>query len=189
MNLYTLSNPADWDRAQWYGTLFGFDPSGKGPPMMGLMFRDNNAGCDVFRSMRTHVGTSDKAGLIRVSIVEGDIEGQDPGYSVVIGLEQDKAFSMDKGSGNRYVAYMSRCHRMNPAPGSPHLPKFKEEFRKHGQFRFVPVGGSASSPRPVMELAIEKYSVHLRHADELTQQDPDHCVLGKPWVSPPERPQ
>ena len=62
---------------------------------------------------------------------------------------------------------MSRYLRVNPPPGSPNLPRFKQEFRKHQHFKFVPVLGTQSAPAPAFDFAIEKYRIGLKQADAL----------------------
>ena len=191
MSVYSLCDPALWDKARWSGTMFAHDPSGIGPPLMGLSFKDVDAGKEIFRSFRNHVGLNDKAGLIRVSIVEGDIKGMEPGYSVVVGWEPNKAVGAERAAGvagSRYVLCITRTNRMNPAPGSTLLQKFKEEFAKHGQFKFMPAGGTEQRPVPIFELAIEKYTVNFKRTDSLTRQDIEHCVFGEDWISPDIKP-
>lgn len=192
MNVYTLCDPAIWDQAQWFGAMFAHDQSGNGPPLMGLMFRDVEAGKEVFRSFRRHVGINDKAGLIRISIVEGDIPGEKPGYSVVVGWDPDKAVQAERArgdSGSRSVAFVTRHHRMNPAPGSSFLPRFKEGFDKHRQFVFMPTAGTPARPEPLFELGIEKYAVTFKRAESITRQDFEHAIINDgDWISPDVNP-
>jgi hypothetical protein len=69
---------------------------------------------------------------------------------------------------------ISRMQRMLPANGSPHLARFKEEFRKHGRYSMIPVSAECV---PDFELAIEKRKVHFRKAGEIQRGDLDSAVL------------
>jgi hypothetical protein len=68
---------------------------------------------------------------------------------------------------------ISRLNRMNPAPGSRNLEKFKEEFRRFGCCRLVPAVAEEEGVRVLQDPHIIKREIVFRHADEITPDDPD----------------
>ncbi len=61
------------------------DPDHIKPPIMGLVFSgDIEAGKTIFSDWLKRLGRRDAYGELRISIIEGDIPGLEPGYSVHI---------------------------------------------------------------------------------------------------------
>src|SRR5687767_2257333 len=73
-----------WDTARWRGVAYvGAEPPT--PPLLLLVFENREAASAIFRGWHQLVGGAvDKQELIRLSIIEGDIAGQGPGYTVHI---------------------------------------------------------------------------------------------------------
>jgi hypothetical protein len=72
-----------WNAAGWNGTSF-LTPSNS-PPGMALIFRDAPAACRIFEGLRERLGATDRYEELQVSIIEGPIQGQSPGYTVYVG--------------------------------------------------------------------------------------------------------
>ena len=116
-----------WERAHWKAVAFGLDPT-----IMVLLFEDVRAGELIFRDLHQRFGPIDRFNEIRVAIVEGDIPGLFPGYSVTIGPNLDgmadraraEGRTIDTASGFDIV----RVCRMNPTPESRNLDEFKKAF-------------------------------------------------------------
>src|SRR5262249_5028776 len=123
-------DPEKWDRAQWKGTAFITSPDPGIPPCLGLVFLDEKLGREIFKHWRQRLGDEDSYDELRVAIIEGDIPGEAPGYSVHISSEplhtQKRLQAEGKGLDVEYSVVTSRIHRMNPVPGpgSPHLERF-----------------------------------------------------------------
>src|SRR6516225_1197680 len=79
---------------------------------------------------------------LRVSIIEGDIPGQGPGYSVHVGLDAQALFERYKKMGfatdRDLLVAPGEISRQN-VPNSPQLAAFREEYRIWKTYFLVPV--------------------------------------------------
>jgi hypothetical protein len=182
-----LSMPIDiplWDKARWRGTFF--HTGGGLPPMLGLAFRDKASAQKIFKGWRVRYGDSDEFEELRVSIIEGDIPGEEAGYTVHIGPDPDNTIKRYKAAGLQFfnadngILTASRINRMNPDPGSVNLERFKAAFHEHKSYHLVPA--LLDENNTVTEfgvgLGIHKGIIHFRHVSEiLTSNDWDSVVL------------
>jgi hypothetical protein len=170
-----------WDKANWKAVLFMAFPDIA--PAMGIFFTDEAAGKKIFQDLRAKFGQADTHNLIRVTIIEGSIPGKKPGYSVYVGPDfgniTAKATADGEDLTNKLTFSVGRYHRMNPLPGSPYLPRFKQEYKKHQHFALIPAFGAIEKPEPCLELAILKTQVHFRLVEDLTGNDVESVVLQK----------
>jgi hypothetical protein len=155
------------------------------PPGIALLFKNENAGRRIFAGLIKRLGKKDTDDLLRVSIIEGDIPGEDPGYTVYIGVDMINYEAWVKrttGSdlSSEFVGLVSRCNRMNPAPNSPYLAGFKASYAKHKTFRLMPAFGQPPQPTPIFDLAIEKKQVNFLRVEDLNNVDLESVVLQKP---------
>jgi hypothetical protein len=81
---------------------------------------------------------------------------------------------------------MSRLNRMHPSPGSqPMLPRFKEEFAKHGEYLLAPVTRRGDGQLWFdVELGIVKHKIHFRHVGEIANNDIDAVVKPAELIRP-----
>src|SRR5450432_3844756 len=84
-----------WDLAMWRATAFLRDPEGINAPVLGIVFTDIAAGREIFENWTKRLGNVDQHEELRISIVEGEILGEGPGYSVHI--SSDPSRLMDAG--------------------------------------------------------------------------------------------
>lgn len=191
-----LSFPVDpdlWDRANWRATVFMFSHSGgpptlqsmNVPPILGLGFADEDAARQIFLDWRERYGSRDEFEELRVSIVEGEIPGRPPGYSVLVGADPKNLFRRYQQLGimtdGDFLAISSRINRMN-APNSPKLQTFKEAYQKFGAYFLAPVlvdEGGTKILKPILDMKILKGEIHFRHVSDIGDHDPDMVVLGK----------
>jgi hypothetical protein len=167
-----------WNAAGWKGTVFVHDPSGKREPMIGIQFENIESGKQIFAQWVRRLGKIDRFEELRISIVEGEILGEGPGYSVHISSDPGHTIKRAASEGKQIsadlTAVVGRIHRMVPEPGSPHLPRFKREFQQHGKYFFIPV---SSAGELLLDYAIGKTEIHLRQASEITANDVDSVVF------------
>lgn len=86
-----------WDRARWSGAILMWAP--EKPPVLGLAFQNESAGRKIFEEWRSRYGERDVYEELRVAIVEGDIPGADPGYSIHIGTDPEAAVRRFRAAG------------------------------------------------------------------------------------------
>ncbi|MCA9110529.1 MAG: hypothetical protein KDA52_11300 [Planctomycetaceae bacterium] len=184
-----------WADAQWCATTFQWHPMSEAPPLMGLVFENEEAGLDIFRSIEDSMNHEDRFEEIRISIIEGAVSGQEhrPGYSVHLcadpeALEAHATF--DEFVVDRtIVPFLGQWNRHYPIPGQPSLlAKFKEEFEKHQEFMLAPTVLKDDGNRyMVPELGIIKNLIHFRQLSDITTpDDPDAAALMLPeFIIPP----
>jgi hypothetical protein len=180
-----VSSPIDvdtWNDAVWAGTAYFHDPSGKELPALGLVFRNEAAGRRIFIEWRSQFGKSDVSEYLRIAIIEGDVPGEGPGYFVHVGAEPDVVLVRAKVAGiedtsKLLMSLVSRIHRMTPPPGSPNLPKFKEQYAKFGDYELVPVFIRGGRPEPAFDLAIRKKKIHFRAVTDVGTNDIDRVCF------------
>jgi hypothetical protein len=187
--LHSFINVDKWNRARWKGTAFMHDPSGESAPYLAIMFEDIAAGKEIFKEWRDRIGSVDQYEEIRISIIEGEIPGELPGYTVHISSNPLNTAGRAHANGLTYdwkkFAVIGRIKRMTPAPGSPHLGQFKKEMAKHQRYSIIPLSPKGE---PLFDLAIGKKEVLFRQPLEITGNDldavvfPEHCFDGEKSV-------
>jgi hypothetical protein len=131
-----LSMPIDldlWNAAKWRATFFSYQ-LGKSPTI-GLAFQNEAAARKIFEGWHERYGDNDRYEELRVSIIEGPIEGKDDGYTVHIGPDPDAALKRFKDSGYAFdeeiLICVSRLNRMYPPSDSNNLSPFKTLYGEH----------------------------------------------------------
>lgn len=186
-NLSVIDVPK-WNGAQWRGVLYIVDSSFTRPPVLGLIFRYEPPAVDIFTGWHSRLGREDENEQIRISIVEGDIKGQEYGYTVHISVDPQFAIqrATEQGRDLKRGSFfgMSRVFRMNPDPHSQNLPNFKSAYTRLGKFFLIPVISTADtmtpqSVKPRFELGISKKKIVFRNAREIQKGDIDSVVFVK----------
>jgi len=181
-----------WNQAKWRGTLF-LQYDGQ-PPILGLGFLDEKHARQIFEEWHKRYGERDAFEELRISIIEGDIKGELPGYTVHIGIDLENTIKRYKDAGlaidpeNSMFMMVSRLNRMNPGPGSKNLEMFKDLYRHYKTYSLVPavMKLDGSAVKPMLELGIFKNAIHFRQASEIDpKHDPDAPVLGSSRVKRP----
>jgi hypothetical protein len=174
-----------WNEAQWQGT-FVFIYEGT-PPVLGLGFRNEKPARRIFDEWHKRYGDADKFEELRISIIEGEIKGERPGYTVHVGADFENSIKRYRAAGltvdveKSIFAMISRMNRMNPTPGSRNLELFKEAYRQYKTYLLAPgvLAVDDSSVKPILELGILKNTIHFRQVSDIDpNQDPDAPVLG-----------
>lgn len=180
-----LSSPIDiplWDAARWRATFFLMYK--ERPPVIGLAFENEAPAREIFSQWHQRYGANDDFEELRISIVEGDIKGQDPGYTVHVSPELEnlhrryKAYGFNPDADIIYT--ITRMNRMNPTSDSPYLRLFKDAYRHFKTYLLAPgvVAPDGSQLRPLLDLGIRKGRVHFRQAADIGPHDIDYAVIG-----------
>jgi hypothetical protein len=181
-----------WREARWRATTFRWHRESIAPPKMGLVFENAEAGKELFRKLERAYNHIDRFEELRISIIEGSPLGQQPGYTVHICPDPDAlamhATGEDIVLDTELTIRLGRWNRMYPIPGAPPLlPRFKEEFAKHGEFLLAPVTRGADGQNYFSsELGFIKHSIEFRDLSEIGKNDPDARALTMPQLAPPK---
>jgi hypothetical protein len=183
-----LSLPVDpdlWNQANWRATVFMFPQNGIGPPTLGLGFANEPAARQIFQNWHARYGQRDEFEELRVSIIEGEIPGRGPGYSVHVGVNPEVVFKRYRQLGvltdGDFLAVSSRINRM-AAPNSPNLATFKNAYRAAKTYFLAPVvvnEGGTQILKQILDMRIFKGQIYFRNVSEIGENDPDRVVLGK----------
>lgn len=180
LNQFML-NPL-WEKARWSATTFRWHIRNEAPPIIGLVFDDAIAGRDLFSTWNDKYSNTDTFEDIRVAIVEGEIEGFRPGYSIHLAADIESILAKASAEGivvaDTLIPMASRVNRMHPVPGSPPmLAHFKEKFIEHQEYLIAPVTRRGDGQLWIdVELGIVKHKIHFRHVSEITDNDVDSIV-------------
>jgi SEFIR domain len=189
-----LSTPIDpelWDEAKWRGIFVRIYESR--PPDLGLAFLNETAARRIFEQWHQRYGDRDAFEELRISIIEGEVRGEQPGYSVHVGVDLENTIKRYREAGLTVNAdrdgflTLTRIHRMNPAPGSRNLESFKQAYRHFKAYTLIPgiLKPDQSDVIPFHDLGIYKSTIHFRRVDEIGPNDEDSVVLGSGSVKRP----
>jgi len=171
-----------WDRAGWSGAAYLWSPDDGVPPILGLIFKDRDAGIDIFRAWRAELGETDERRSLRIAIVRGIDRKHIHAYRMLIGSGTwDEAHA---GDGLLMVA--QRIHRMDAATPT-NLDNFLQAYEKNKRFLLAPAFSGGRGTLPIIDHAIEIYDIVVRNAWEIGMDDPDMAgVLADDNVIIPE---
>lgn len=179
-----LSMPIDvdlWNKAKWSATYFAFSPNR--PPVLGLAFRDKEAAVKIFKGWHERYGDNDEYEELRISIIEGVVDGEQDGYTVHVGPDPEAAVKRYKDAGylpdRDLLMCVSRINRMNPPSTSTNLEQFKEAYRKYKTYFLAPGVVSEDGQRleALTELGIYKGKVIFRKVTDIMDNDIDSVAI------------
>jgi hypothetical protein len=182
-------DPALWDKANWHSTVFALARDGQ-PPYLGFGFANEDAARQIFRDWLEQFGPRDEFEELRVSIIEGDIPGQEPGYTVRVGLDIQNAVQRYKKSGlmpdGTWFVTLSRSNRMVPGPNSPQPARFRDMYRAYKTYFLAPaiVDDARKDVKIITDMRIQKSKIYFRHVSEIGKDDEDIAVLRTPKARP-----
>ncbi len=175
-----------WNLAVWKGTTFRWHSGGEQPPIMGIVFEKPTAAHDLFSKWIARFGNADPLEELRLSIIEGEIPGQQSGYTVHVTPEIEGADDYLKLSGTKSnflpVPLTSRVNRMYTRPdNSGPLIQFKHEFSRHKEFLFAPVTRRGHDQFWIdIEMGIVKRKIYFRNVADLRNEDIDIAATRSP---------
>jgi len=188
-----LTGPIDvelWDAAKWSGAYFLWQADR--PPVLGLAFKNEGAARRIFEGWLDRYGDHDEDEELRIAVIEGNIPGEEPGYSMHIGTDRDAALRRYRKAGfdadPEFLMMITRIHRMNPPLDSRNLEEFKRSYRRSKCYHLAPgvVSDDGAKIKPILDLAILKGVVHLRRVEDIGDNDIDGVVLRSGGVERPK---
>lgn len=168
-----------WNDANWCGTAVLSDQ--KSAPYLGLLFKNKEAAIKIFEQWNKDFGHKDIYEEIRISIIEGDIPGEEHGYTVHITTNQENLVSKCKKLNmpvdNTLFAIVSRFRRIETTPDNHSMEIFREEYERYLSCKIIPVYMSQDGLDPLFNYEIEKTEIYFRQVNEITENDIDSCCI------------
>ena len=174
-----------WNKAEWSGTFFllGQNDEDGIVPTLGLGFKNEAAAKEILKDWHDRYGENDDEEELRISIIEGPVNGEEDGYTVHVGTEWETTYKklsrksrMDQ---NDLMVNISRLNRMTPPKGSPNLENFKKAVKRSKvyEIKFGILNEGRSEVTSMGEIGIRKARIYFRHVDEIGKHDPDSIIL------------
>ncbi|MEM7682728.1 MAG: hypothetical protein AAF288_12285 [Planctomycetota bacterium] len=181
-----------WEKASWISTALQCHPSGEAPPLLGLVFADQEAGADIFRAWVDAVGHADEEDDLRVALLirrqagsgstpddESDAPALAMGYMVRLSPALQEF--LDKDDPNR-VRVGQTLRTVAPPNGGPEgagarLAAFLRDYRKHGEFMLAPAVEREGQLFLEPDLGIIKRELVERAADDVPEGESDALAM------------
>lgn len=164
-----------WNIAGWKGAGYAFNY--QDIPYFGLQFENEKIGCKIFEEWKIRFGDVDIRDEIYISLIE---EENSNDYHVHIGINFDALTSRLKNQGLNGVfntfMIIDRWHKMNLVNRN-YLEEFKKEFKRYGEFLFMPFVKQGNQFNPVSSLSIKKKIIHFRKISEVKNNKNDYDSL------------
>lgn len=174
-----------WNKASWSGT--GFIGCGNISPTLLIAYKNIKSGIEIFKDWKKYFKEYDKNEEIRISIIEGDIPNELPGYSVHINSNFEFKYNQFEKAGiepdDFLLMTIGRFNRMNPPNGkNPYLEVFKKEYEYFGSYFIAPAEYDETTGKivPYLEYRILKKEILFRNVEEITENDLDYIVFKAP---------
>ena len=167
MESVSLIRESFWEHADWSGVAYFTTPDDS--PVLALVFKDSEAGRQIFKQWRLELGDSDDNDRLRVSIIRGIDRNMPFKYRMVIGANIPTA-----RSGSRILYITSRMQTMEPL-SYENLGRFLDAIQKFEHYVLVPAleGDNGRPPKPIFDDMIGKRHLHVKEAWEVGQHDLD----------------
>ncbi len=187
---FRVISPIDiekWNAGKWRAVFFMTVDGNGPPPVMCLAFLNADPGRAIFESWQALYGLDDPDGNIRIAFIRRVRSSNPHAYAVIVGPDPNK---LGEQSGN-FFEFVSRYQVMTP-DSSENLDRFLKSYEDHGRFLIGPayLPSLTAAPRPMLETVLGKYSLVVREAWEIGENDPDSVVfdLDDPPVIPANQP-
>ncbi len=168
-----------WDKANWTGVAILSDRSSA--PYLGLVFQNRDAAIEIFKNWNKEFGHRDIYDEIRIAIIEGEIQGQEHGYTMHITTNQENLLSKCKkinmSSKHVLFAIISKFRRMTTERNNYNIAIFKDEFERFLSYKIIPVYQNENRLEPLFDYEIEKTEIFFRQVDEITENDIDMVCI------------
>lgn len=179
-----VSTPIDiekWDKAGWKGTGFLLDPEERNIPYFLLVFSSENEAKKIFKEWQENYGKEDLNNEIRISIVEGDIQGEEKGYSISITPNYDQVTKrmIEMGMEGELILGISRTQRSIPKDNFKVFNLFKEQYKKNRKCYLIPAyhNSEKNEFKPFYEYQILKSNLEFRNIKDISMDDIDYGVF------------
>lgn len=164
-------NATLWDRAGWQGTLVQGEQNGTF--VIGLIFKDIEAGKKIFRGLRKKLGTVDADDLLQITLLTGISANAPRDYRVVLAPNPNLLMRSSKGK----AAFMlTRINTMNT--NNTVMVDAAKQIQSQGQgFYLAPAFIEASGPRIFLDVSIKKSSMQVTPGWTIDENSPLMAAL------------
>jgi hypothetical protein len=171
METVSLIRLALWDRADWAGTFFMWPQNTEHPPMLALMFKNADAGIEIFSHWQNELGKIDKRDRLRLTIIRGVSKKNIHAYRVVVGSNPEKNFAEDT---SKLFFIVNRINTMEPR-SDRNLTAFLAQYNLAKAYFLAPavLREGSSEPEPILGKSILKRELNVRQAWEIGRNDID----------------
>ena len=172
-----------WDKAIWKGAAYLIDPTNKHMPCFMLPFYNEKYARKIFEDWIIQLGKIDEHEELRVSIIEGDVPGEDKGYYIHISSNWETMLKKFKQNGIDLMKHdflsVSRIHRANPQDNFKMYNLFKKQYYTHNSYLLMPciLDEVTGKIKPLAELSIQKTEIVFKNISDIGENDPDQVVL------------
>lgn len=170
METISLIRESLWDRAKWSGTAYFLTADDAEPPIIALLFKDQQAAAEIFSEWRNELTQQDRCERLRLTIVRGISRKHPLSYRAVIGTNP----AIDAlHTGIKYLM-ISRLNTMEPTT-DVNLNNFLISYKRHGCYTLAHAILPGVTPVPDLMLkdCIIKRELHVRQAWEIGPNDLD----------------
>lgn len=170
-----------WDKAVWRGV--GFITGFKNLPVLLLPFANEKYAIKIFEDWIFSFGNVDKKDNIRVALVEGEVQGEPPGYYIVISTNLDEAVKRAEKNGlsaeEMLIMNVARFIRANPSDNFKCYNLFKQAYEKAQEYYLMPaiINESTGQIKPLPSYGIRKKMLIYRDLKDITEHDEDAILL------------
>ena len=171
-----------WNKGKWCGIAVSQDYELKEPPSLCFLFDDETVAREIMQKWLLRLGDTDNYNELRISIIEGDILGKEPGYSIHINANVENIIKRSDVEGLNIPQEMfmifGRIHRMYPAPDSKNLEIFKASYKRFGSY-FLKVGTFYGKAIKILDdIHLHKRDIEFRNVEDIQSKDDlDYVVL------------
>jgi hypothetical protein len=172
-----------WNRAGWTGVGFA-DWGPHQPPVIGLLFTDEDSPRKIFARWRERFGKVDKEGDIYVAIVRNIAVDSPAHYSLLITSRPQPRSELSEG---KLQAVAIRMQTME-VDSDANLLRFLDSYGRSNAYWLVPaIWRGTGQPEFLHDLAILKRELSVKVASEINHGDIESIALGPTHKSRDER--
>jgi len=187
-----ITTPIDlesWNKAHWRGAAFLMDIKNEEPPCLLLPYSHEYYAKKIFKDWISIYGSEDKYDEIRIAIIEGDIPGEETGYTIHITANIDQAAKRMEDQGleldESLLMSISRMQRANPTDNFKMFNMFKARYQSHKKYYLMPavLDEVKGTIKPLYNYKILKQELNFRQVRDIGKHDIDVAVIqqNKPW--------
>ena len=199
-----FSTPIDlekWNAARWKGMVYMLSPDASLTPVLGLLFRNYEAGKSIFEQWKTSYNGVSADDYLKITYIVPPLPKDcyvysDPeksygkGYFVHVGVNEDKAIERAVASGIKHdeilMTFISRYIWVDEMNGSWNRETFFKQIKQIRKFTIIPMGtkdeNKGLSEDNLLfgyECGFELHNAYCKRGIDIREDDQCKAVLSK----------